>query len=66
MAMTCKIEGTKGKGQKLVIEIDLEIPRPSASGKTMVVASSHGNTKTDAMLNGQQIVVGLNAYVRKE
>ena len=38
MAMTVEI-----KGNKLCIEIDLETPTPSSSGKTLVVASSRGN-----------------------
>ena len=40
-------------------------PQPSKSGKTLVVASSHGNTPTTAQVNGQVVVVGLNAYIRK-
>ena len=35
-----KVEVKEGK---LIIEIDLQEPTPSASGKTLVVASSHGN-----------------------
>jgi len=53
------------KDGKLIIEIDLQEPTPSASGKTLVVASSHGNQQTAAMLDGQPIVIGLNAYIRK-
>jgi hypothetical protein len=61
--LDAKIE--KGpKGQRLVITIDLEEPRPSASGKTMVVASTRGNVTTTAQVNGQPVVVGLNAYIR--
>lgn len=37
MAMTVEI-----KGNKLCIEIDLEKPTPSSSGKTLVVASTRG------------------------
>ena len=62
--LSARIEkGGKGPG-KLVIEIDLEEPRPSASGKTLVVASTHGNQVTAAQVNGQPVVVGLNAYIR--
>jgi hypothetical protein len=43
MAMTVEI-----KGNKLRIEIDLETPTPSASGKTLVVASTQGNAVTTA------------------
>ena len=50
---------------ELVIRIPLGTPTPSASGKTLVVASSHGNQQTDCELKGfGRIVVGLNAYVK--
>ena len=39
-------------------------PTPSASGKTLVVASSHGNKETDAKINGKPVVIGLNAYIK--
>jgi hypothetical protein len=38
-------------------------PVPSASGKTLVVASTRGNRQTDAVIAGQRVVV--NAYVNK-
>jgi len=53
------------KDGKLLVEIDLQEPTPSASGKTLVVASSHGNQTTTAMYEGQPITIGLNAYIRK-
>jgi hypothetical protein len=53
------------KGNELIITIAMQSPAPSASGKTLVVASSHGNQATSAMLDGQPIVVGVNAYIRK-
>jgi len=40
-------------------------PRPSASGKTLVVASSHGNQATTATVNGEPVVIGVNAYIRR-
>lgn len=46
--------------------IDLPIAStlvPSASGKTLVVASTRGNLKSDAVINGRQVIVGVNAYV---
>ncbi|MBV5339047.1 MAG: hypothetical protein J0665_05735 [Deltaproteobacteria bacterium] len=60
MAMTVEI-----KGNKLYIEIDLEKPTPSASGKTLVVASSRGNSVTTAEVDGKPIIIGLNAYINK-
>jgi hypothetical protein len=59
MAMTVEI-----KNNKLYIEIDLEKPTPSSSGKTLVVASTHGNTVTNVEVNGKPVTIGLNAYIK--
>jgi len=40
-------------------------PVLSASGKTLVIASTHGNKETTAQVNGKNVVVGLNAYIPK-
>ena len=48
---------------ELVIRIPMHDPRPSASGKTLVVASSGGNIPTAAMVNGRPVVIGVNAYI---
>jgi len=53
------------KGNKLCIEIDLEKPTPSSSGKTLVVASTRGNAVTTAMVDGKPITIGLNAYISR-
>jgi hypothetical protein len=50
------------KGNKLIVTIDLETPRPSASGKTLIVAT--GNLKGGAVLNGKPVTIGLNAYIQ--
>jgi hypothetical protein len=52
------------RDNKLCIEIDLETPTPSSSGKTLVVASTRGNTVTTAMINGKPVIIGLNAYIK--
>lgn len=55
------------KDKKLIVVIPLEDPiGDSASGKTLLIASSHGNQKTDLLYKGQPVIVGLSAYVRKE
>jgi hypothetical protein len=59
MAMKVEI-----KDNKLFIEIDLEKPKPSASGKTLVVASTRGNIVTKAEVDGKSVIVGLNAYIK--
>jgi hypothetical protein len=51
---------------ELIIRLPLnKTPVSSSSGKTLVVASSHGNQKTDAVINGQDVVVGVNAYIAR-
>jgi hypothetical protein len=51
---------------ELVIRLPLnKTPVASMSGKSLVVASSHGNQKTDAVINGQPIVIGVNAYIAR-
>jgi hypothetical protein len=53
------------KAKTLTLVLDLEEPTPSASGKTLVVASTRGNARTDAQVAGKTLVVGVNAYVAK-
>ena len=50
---------------KLIISIELQEPTPSASGKTLVVASTRGNKETDVMVDGKPVIIGLNAYIKK-
>ena len=48
----------------LVITLPInQHPEPSATGKTLVVATSHGNKVTDAKVNGKPVTVGVNAYI---
>lgn len=59
-AVSAKIEGNE-----LVIRLPLNSPpQRSATGKTMVVASSHGNQPTEATVDGQTVIVGVNAYFK--
>ena len=52
------------KGKQLIITIDLQDPKPSASGKTMIVATSGGNKTTDLQINGHNVTVGVNAFIK--
>jgi len=49
----------------LIISIPLQAPRPSSSGKTLLVASTGGNVVSTATIDGKPVVIGLNAYLRK-
>ena len=59
MAFSAKIEGNE-----LVIRLPMsDKPERSASGKTLVVASTRGNQQTDCVVQGKNVVVGINAYI---
>ena len=53
------------KGKQMIITVDMQTPAPSASGKTLVVASSHGNQPTTATVDGKPVILGFNAYIKK-
>lgn len=48
----------------ITLVLDLQEPTASASGKTLVVATTHGNVPTDVQVNGKPVIVGVNAYIR--
>ena len=54
------------KGNNLVITIpcDTKNLMPSSSGKSLIVASTHGNQPTSLQVNGKPLVVSVNAYVK--
>ena len=59
MEFSAKIEGNE-----LVIRLQLnDKPERSASGKTLVVASTRGNKETDCVVNVKRVIVGINAYI---
>jgi hypothetical protein len=49
-----------------VIRIPITKATPSASGKTLVVASTRGNQKTGLQIDGNDLYLGVNAYVYAE
>jgi hypothetical protein len=53
------------KGDNLIITIPFDkAGQRSATGKTMVHASSKGNIDTGVVHNGEKLIVGLNAYTK--
>ena len=55
--MNAKIENGK---LHLTLDID---PKLSASGKSTVIASTRGNVQTACQHKGQNVTVGVNAYI---
>jgi hypothetical protein len=54
------------KDGNLVITIPMETPpKPSASGKTLVVATTRGNVDTGVTVNDKTLILGLNAYIKR-
>lgn len=49
----------------LVITIPMQEPTPSASGKTLVVATTSGNKETEVKVQGRPVIIGLNAYIKR-
>ena len=50
------------KGQ-VVITLPLQTPTLSASGKTLIVASSHGVKRSAVTLEGKELCVVANAFI---
>jgi hypothetical protein len=56
----------KREGNRLKIEVPLEPPTPSKSGKSDVVASSHGVVMTPVQYKGKSLQVVVNAFVYRD
>ena len=54
------------EGGELVIRLPLnKSPVSSSSGKTLLIASTRGSQRTEAVVNGQPVIVGVNAYIQR-
>jgi hypothetical protein len=56
----------KREKNRLKIELPLERPAPSKSGKSHVIASSHGVVMTDVRYKGKPVAVVLNAFIYRD
>ena len=52
------------KAKTLTLVLEMQDPTPSASEKTLVVATSHGNVPTNVQIDGKPVIVGVNAFIR--
>lgn len=56
---------TKTSPATLVVRIPINSEPPlSSTGKTRIVATTHGNQPTTLTVNGQTVRVGLTAFVK--
>jgi hypothetical protein len=54
------------KDGNLIITLPMnDKPVPSASGKTLVIASTRGNVTTELEVDGKPVVLGVNAYIKR-
>lgn len=51
---------------KLVIELPLEKPRLSSTGKTLLVASTRGVQRSSARVKGRAVSVVVNAFIPRD
>lgn len=50
---------------ELIIRLPILTPRPSSTGKTLVVATTSGpQTMPNALVNGKPVTIGVNAYIK--
>lgn len=56
--MTATIEKNE-----LVLRLPVQKPTPSASGKSMTVATTRGIIQTTVMIEGKPLRVGVNAFI---
>lgn len=54
----------KGNILHIEIECDPTASKPSKTGKTLSLASTHGNMATTCIIKGKPVVIGLNAYIK--
>lgn len=52
---------------ELVITIPKQKPfKESKSGKSLVVATTHGNIPTSTIIDGKPLTIGVNAYIKAD
>lgn len=56
---------TKIENGKLIISIPISPARPSASGKTMVIATTGGFTTTTVEVEGKPVRINVTATIAK-
>ncbi len=52
------------KKKTVTIELPLQEPTPSKSGKTLLLATTSGNKPTTAEYDGETVTVGVNCWIK--
>jgi hypothetical protein len=51
---------------QLIITLKLQKPKPSKTGKSDVVATTHGTRRTAKTLHNKRLYVNCNAFIRDD
>jgi hypothetical protein len=54
---------TEVTNDRFVISLKLREPKPSKSGKTLLVASTHGVRSSSVKVDGRPVLVNANAFI---
>ena len=57
---------SKIKDGHLLIELPIQKPKTSSTGKTLIIASTHGVKSSAATYKGKQVSIVANAFVYPE
>lgn len=47
----------------LVVRIPMTAPTASSTGKSLLIATSHGGQKTELTIQGKPVTISLNAFI---
>lgn len=51
---------------QLVITMPIDPnPQPSSTGKTLLIASTHGSIKSGIQVSGKELTISVNAYIKR-
>lgn len=64
MSLKATVRKEKDGTKTLVIEATMHEPKPSKSGNTLMVAGTYGNVKTEAQVDGKEVTLNLNAWIK--
>jgi len=53
-------------GNTLTITMNMQAPAPSASGKTLIVATSGGVKKLPVEVDGKPVKISMSAWIAKD
>ena len=54
------------KDGQLILTVPMQSPTPSVTGKTLLVATTHGATKTGLLVDGKPLTVNVSAWIKPQ